>query len=110
MATHKTPSRIRYEKANPVIAIRVNHETKERLELLSIRSGKSLGSLIRENLDVQEASIGEAYKNGYKEAKMRYCVTFACSVCGSKIECDTPDAKQVISKRLTAAGWRHTKC
>ena len=58
---NRPPSRIRYEQTHPVIAIRVDKETAERLKDLAKESGKSLVTLIKENLDIQEAEHNEAW-------------------------------------------------
>lgn len=84
----KPASRKRYEQSHPVISIRVDQETDERLRNLSESSGKSLATLIKENLGIQEREeekiekrVSEAYNQGANDCE----VWFFCARCGERI-------------------------
>ena len=53
MAYHRSPSRIKYEKAHPNVTIRLSKDLKEYLTSISLATGKSFPALIREGLENQ---------------------------------------------------------
>jgi predicted DNA binding CopG/RHH family protein len=108
---NRPPSRIRYEKTHPVIAIRVDEETAERLKDLARESGKSLATLIKENLDLQEDEYTEAWSKGYDEGRKKHQIWYYCAVCGKRMNM-TPsgnDHKALISY-MKEHGWGHQAC
>ena len=64
---HYPPSRLRYERGNPVVSIRVTREVYGRLKELKERSGKSVGDVLREAIGVQARSTGIAHRRGLPE-------------------------------------------
>jgi len=108
---NRPPSRIRYEQTHPVIAIRVDKETAERLKDLARESGKSLATLIKENLDMQEAEYTEAWAKGYDKGQRDHQIWYYCAVCGKRINM-TPsgnDHKALIDY-MKERGWGHQAC
>ena len=51
MAYHRSPSRIKYEKAHPNISVRLSKDLKEYLTSISVATGKSYPALVREGLE-----------------------------------------------------------
>ena len=72
-----SPSRIRYEKNNPVIAIRVSREFYEEITALKHKADMSLGDLVKIGMDKTEPQVGGAYLNGFQaalaEAYLKVC-------------------------------------
>lgn len=53
---HQPPARIKYDKTHPVISIRVDKYVKGKLDEIKQMSGKSVGDVVREAIDVQAES------------------------------------------------------
>lgn len=108
---HKPPSRIKYEQTHPVIGIRVDSALYERLKELKQRSNISFASLVKQALDVLEASVGEAYERGYVEAEGKYSISYLCSICGEEIVI-TRDSKSydALRRYMKEHGWGHSEC
>ena len=108
---NRPPSRIRSEQTHPVIAIRVDKETAERLKDLARESGKSLATLIKENLDLQEEEHNEAWSKGYDEGRKEHQIWYYCAVCGKRINV-TPnsDSHKALIKCMKEGGWGHQAC
>ena len=112
MLRRKTPSRERYERDHPVVAIRVTQEMLMEMEALRAR-GRSWGDILRVGLGRQTAadrSLEEARRQGYAEGRARFSIAFPCSVCGQPIEVETPNVKEFVAKALMQARWVHAAC
>ena len=108
---NKPPSRIRYEQTHPVISVRVDRGTAGRLRDLAEESGKSLATLIKENLDLQEEKHNEAWSKGYDEGRKEHQIWYYCAVCGKRMNM-TPrgnDHKALI-EYMEEHGWGHKAC
>ncbi len=70
----------------------------------------SFAGFIRVALDKQVRKYNSAYNEGYRAAKQRYGVRFACAVCGRWIFIDTENAKAEAGNAMEAAGWGHGAC
>ena len=107
----RPPSRIRYEQSHPVIAIRVDRETAERLRGLAEESGKSLATLIKENLDLQEEEHNEAWLQGRDEGRKENQIWYYCAVCNKRIDM-TPssDDHGALIEYMKEHGWGHSTC
>jgi len=107
----RPPSRIRYEETHPVIAIRVDKETDQRLKDLAKESGKSLATLIKENLDIQEEHHNEAWSKGYDEGRKEHRIWYYCAVCGKRIDMKpNSDSHKAIIGYMKGYGWGHASC
>jgi len=111
----RPPSRIRYEQSHPVIAIRVDKETSERLRALARESGKSLATLIKENLDLQEEEHNEVwsqgYDEGYDEGTKEHQIWYYCAVCGKRINvAPSSDDHRALIRYMKEHGWGHSAC
>ena len=108
---NRPPSRIRYEQTHPVIAIRVDKETAERLRALAEESGKSLATLIKENLDLQEGDYTEAWSKGYDEGTKEHQIWYYCDVCGKRMNV-TPSSNdhKALIDYMKEHGWGHQAC
>jgi len=107
---HQPPSKIRYDNTHPVISIRVDQETKQQLDEIKRMSGKSVGDILREALEVQAASTKKAFTRGKNEGKAIYGVSFKCSGCGGTIWIDTPEIKKAATQIMEKYGWGHAEC
>jgi len=112
---NKPPSRIRYEQNHPVISIRVDRETAKRLKDLAKESGKSLATLIKENLDLQEGEYSEAwssgYDGGYDKGRREHQIWFFCAICRKRINI-TPNSNihEALVGYMKEHGWAHKEC
>jgi len=107
---HKPPSRIKYEDNNPTISIRVDREVKQQLDEIRERSGKSLGDILREALQVQAPSTKKAFTRGIEEGRSIYGVSFRCSGCQNTIWIDSPEMKDAATQIMEKYGWGHKEC
>ena len=113
---HMAPSRRRYEASHPVVSVRVSQELKAELESQGAK-GRSLGDILRIGLSRQTAADRltdrarqEAHSQGYEEARARFAVAFACSVCRELVEITDEQAKAVAAAALEQARWGHSAC
>ena len=107
----KPPSRIRYERNHPVIAIRVDKETAKRLRDLAMESNKSLATLIKENLDFQEGEYSDAWAKGYDEGEKENQIWYYCNVCNERIYITPNDnGHKAIIEYMREHGWGHSTC
>jgi len=108
---NRPPSRIRYERTHPVIAIRVDKETAERLKDLAKESGKSLATLIKENLDLQEGEYTEAWSKGYDVGRKEHQIWYYCSVCQKRLDVEpNSDSHKAMVGYMREHGWGHLTC
>jgi len=56
-AKHMPPSRLRYERSHPVVAIRVNRELYNELKELSKKTGKSFADFLKEGAGITKSQI-----------------------------------------------------
>ncbi len=123
MASHKPPSRIRYEKTHPVVSFRVKIDYYKRLKSLLKDTDRSIGDFFREALGVQETNYAKmerkaelkgfrrGKKEGYKKGKEDWNIWFYCNVCGEVIWIRPSDnAHEHIIKYMKEVGWGHAKC
>ncbi len=112
---HIPPSRIRYERSHPVISIRVDKETAERLRDLARESNKSLATLIKENLDLQEDEHRKAWSKGYGEGydkgRREHRVWYFCAICRKRIDLiPNSSSHHAVVKYMEEHGWGHKEC
>ena len=107
----KPPSRAKYDEENPVIAIRLDRDTARRLRGLAEESNKSLTTVIKENLDLQEDNYITAYDKGYDKGKKEHQIWYYCSICQQRIDIVRGgNAHKAITKYLYDQGWAHETC
>ncbi len=108
------PSRVRYEQRNPTVSVRVSSEIYERLTILREKSGKSLGDILREAVDVQAPSTEGAYNRGYyrgrADAEKLYGVNYRCGICNEVLAIDHTTEKQAAAQYMREHGWGHSSC
>lgn len=124
---HQPPSRMKYNAANPVIGVRVDRATYDRLIKLREQTGLSLGAIVRDALDVVEKDVEQirrlarqegievgrkiGHNEGYKEAVARYRVTYPCDECEEDIALIAGSkSAAAASAALTERGWGHNSC
>ena len=108
------PARSRYEQRNPTISIRVSTDIRDRLQQLRERSGKSLGDILREALDVQEPATAKAYRQGFvkgrAEGEKIFRVDYRCGVCNGRIPIVHDATKRAVATYMRENGWVHASC
>ena len=109
-----SPYRIRYERDNPTVSIRVSRETYDRLNAMREQNDISLGDILRVGSEVQEPATRTAYIRGYKlgyaEAEEFYRVEYRCSVCNGILTIYDDAAKQAAAEYMRQKGWGHGSC
>ena len=108
----KTPSRLKYEKQHPVIAIRLSKELKEILdEIKSESEDLSYADLIKSGLKNVAVEYKKAFSGGYEKARQDWQITYPCSICTAEIPVSPggEDHKALI-KALKNEGWGHQAC
>jgi predicted DNA-binding protein len=107
---HQPPSRIKYAQSHPTVSIRVSRELYDSLKELRLKSGKSLGDILREALGKQAPTVKQAFDRGYKMASEKFRVIYHCSTCDKPIEVTTPDEKKAIADYMKEHRWSHSQC
>lgn len=107
---HQPPAKIKYDKTHPIVSIRVSQELKKQLDEIKQMSGKSVGDILREALEVQAPSVKHAFAEGYTRAKKDWGVTYKCSVCGGTIWITSPKEKKEAAQCMREHGWGHAEC
>ena len=106
---HVPPSRVRYEKKNPVVTFRVPAETRLKIEELRAKTGKSLSRLLQEGLGLVETRTEEAYKRGLRDGQGRF--EAPCKYCGKPMQLDIKTGEGVREAVLEAfSDWIHDEC
>ena len=109
------PSRVRYEKANPAVTVRVSRELRDVLAVMKEEHGLSMGDLLRIGLDKAKPDLDAAYQHGmevgYDIAKDDYEVTYRCSGCRRRhLSVTTNEEKEAAAKLMCQAGWYSSAC
>ena len=108
----KPPSRLKYEKQHPVIAIRLSKELKEILD--EIKNGSedlSYADLIKSGLKNVAVEYKKAFSGGYEKARQDWQITYPCYICGGEVVVSpgSEDHKALI-KALKNEEWSHQAC
>ena len=106
---HQPPSKIRYDKAHPIVSARVDQKLEQQLDELKAISGKSVGDVLREAMKTQKASCRRAYRLGIEEGKREYGVKYKCAVCNKEMWITTPEEKKSAAEYMHK-GWHHGSC
>ncbi len=107
---HQPPAKIKYDKTHPTVSIRVSQELKKQLDEIKDLSGKSVGDILREALELQAPSTKHAFAQGYIKAKKDWGVTYKCSVCGGTIWINSPQEKKAAAQYMREHKWHHGEC
>ena len=117
-ATHKPPSRVRYEQSHPTVSCRLDKDEydllKQRLEDL----GVSFAAFVKDSLgllqlkmpdieEIKETASGESYDQAMEE----YQIWYYCAVCRKRIDMSPNgnDHKAMIGF-MKEGGWAHASC
>jgi hypothetical protein len=111
-----TPSRKRYEKAKPVISLRVPKELHDRMLVAKEKEGMSYTDILKAGLgmfevkiraeeEVRQDAYDEGQLNGYELAESVYKVTFPCKACGKPITVEDEATKEAIKGYMLEHGW-----
>lgn len=109
--------------SNPAVTFRISREDRRRLDDLRVKTGKSLGQLLRETLGIaerdEEATYHVAWNEGYdaghvdgvSETEKRYALYVRCCVCNKPflVEPNSP-CHQVVVNELHRLRWGHGEC
>lgn len=58
-AKHKSPCRVRYERAHPIVSIRINSELYDELRELGRTTGKSFADFLKDGAGITKAQVKE---------------------------------------------------
>ncbi|MFC1861566.1 hypothetical protein ACFLYL_04790 [Chloroflexota bacterium] len=116
-ATHKPPSRLRYENNNPTISFRVSREVYDKLKAHLARRDVSFANFVKESLGVQQTQIPDvgkikqaAWNEGYRKAKATYEICLSCSICQQPITVrSNSQMHKAIIDHLEGL-WSHGNC
>jgi hypothetical protein len=107
---HQPPAKIKYDKSHPTVSVRVDQELKNKLDEIKEISGKSVGDILREAVEVQMRSTKKARTLGFTQGRLTYGVEYKCAVCGGTIWIDTSEEKKAAAQYMREHGWRHGDC
>ena len=81
-----SPSRIRYERANPTVSLRISRELRDGLAEAKAQHGHSLGDILRIGLEKASPDLTAAHSRGYTAA-LSEClgITDHCPECYPKV-------------------------
>jgi hypothetical protein len=108
MPRHVPPSRIRYEKKNPKVSVRLTESVRKVLDERKKREGLSYADIIKKVLKAA-ADEEKAYKKGWSEAMAEFMITVPCSVCKKPIPL-RPGSEMHKDAIEHLAGWHHGEC
>ena len=117
------PSRLKYEKTNPAVTVRVSAELREKLAELKEVHALSLGDVLRIGVEKAKPDLDSAFERGefegyeqgfdegYEGAKEEYEITYWCSKCRRRhLSITTNEEKEAAAKLMYKAGWYSTNC
>ena len=116
---HKTPSRIRYEKKNPVFSVRMAEKWHNDLNALlrdqnlSRRDfmGLTLGKRKVNYKRVHTRGYEKGYYEGYDKGKSDWRIWHFCSVCGETIYIiQNSNSHNALIDYMSKHGWGHAEC
>ena len=87
---HKPPSRIRYEKAHPIVSVRVDETTYRQLKGLRQRSGISMVEILLVGLERLAPMVGSAFNKGLMRG-LSDAYAVSCPGCQDDILALAPD-------------------
>ena len=113
-----TPSQKRYNLRVPTTSFRIDPETIKKLnELRKTSNAKTWANLFKGlvgDFEIKLISIEEArragYQLGFRDARLRYAVTFPCVDCRQIIFIEGLELKAKVRKLIAEAGWAHSEC
>ncbi len=110
-----SPSRARYEKANPTVSVRVSSELREWLTRMKEWHDLSLGDVLRIGLEKAKPDLATArtrgFAEGYEMARDEYEVTYWCSGCRRRhLSIKSQEAKEAAAEMMYDAGWHSSAC
>jgi len=108
------PAQQKYDKAHPVVSLRVDPELKQKLDKIKEKSGAGIAGILRNAVSTQGQKYKSTYAlghdNGYVEARKKYQVIFKCSKCGGNVSLEDEYAKKDVAEYLTEKGFKHPGC
>ncbi len=104
------PSKIRYDKENPIISIRLSKSLKEALD--DVREDKSYAMFIKELLqkEIDLKVHASGYRKGFDEAIKRFRISYPCCVCEKEIHLLPDEADTKAAIELLEGTWGHDEC
>ena len=118
-ASHKPPSRARYEQSHPVVSCRLSRAEYELLkQRLDDLGGVSFADFLKDALGIIKRDMGDvqrikelAHKAGYEQGRRQHQIWYFCATCGKRIDMlpNGNDHKAMIGL-MKARGWQHEEC
>jgi hypothetical protein len=115
----KYPSRVKYEKKNPAITLRVPLEFKIKIDKMAETTGKSISLIVYDILSGAENNFSAAFKKfekdifdkGYRNGQKDWAIWYYCSICknGIYIKPNSDDHKATM-RYMEEQGWGHKEC
>jgi predicted CopG family antitoxin len=113
----KPPSRVKYEHSHPTVSCRVPKEVYDRLQEMKENEGKSFADILKTGLGIlklkakkDQNAYYRGYKDGYRQAELKFKVTYRCNVCGESIVVNTRDEKEAVRQYMEEHRWGHREC
>ena len=115
------PSRSRYEQYNPTVSFRVPKDIYDRIRRTKSTVGNSFADIFMVGFaktdlwakkleEARKKGYDEGHQKGYDEARLRYRVTYNCSICGQGLEVTHTEEKEAITRYMRENGWAHQQC
>jgi len=118
-ATHKSPSRTRYEESHPTVSCRLDKDTRDLLkQRLEDLGGVSFADFVKDSLgllqlkmpdieEIKETASGEGYNQAIKD----YQIWYYCAVCRKRIDIEPNDnSHKAMIAYMKEHGWAHASC
>jgi hypothetical protein len=115
----KYPSRVKYEKKNPAITLRIPLEFKIKIDKMAETTGKSISQIVYEILSNAEKNFSTAFKKlekdnfdkGYLKGQKDWAIWYYCKIC-KKIMYIIPNATdhKALIEYIEEQGWGHKEC
>lgn len=120
---HKPPSRIRYEKKNPVFSVRMPQEYHDDYKAYAKKMKLSRRKFMARALKIEIANYEKARREGFKEGhtlgitqgknigKSEWVIRFPCPYCRGFVEVPpNSSCHDAIMEFLKEKGWAHQQC
>ena len=112
---HKPPSRVRYEKKNPVFSVRIPKKWFNDINKIIKETEQSRKDFIGVALKKQKAKYKKLekkmYDKGFKDGFDKYVIWYYCDVCNKWIVIkQESDSHKAVIKYMKEHKWGHARC
>jgi len=118
-ATHKPPSRVRYEQSHSTMSCRLDKDTRDLLQQrLEDLGGVSFADFVKDSLGLLQLKIPDteeiketAWAEGYDQAEKDCQIWYYCAVCGERMDIGpNSNSHTAIIGYMKEHGWGHASC